>query len=59
MYSIRLEEDRFVFSYMNEDEYFITGDFEEGYVVYNNNMGEEAVYSSISFEECVTWVINS
>lgn len=57
MYSIRLEEDRFVFSYMNEDEYFITGDFEEGYVVYN--IGEEAVYSSISFEECVTWVINS
>lgn len=57
MYSIRLEEDRFVFSYMNEDEYFITGDFEEGYAVYN--IGEEAVYSSISFEECVTWVINS
>lgn len=57
MYSVRLEEDRFVFSYMNEDKYFITGDFEEGYVVYN--IGEEAVYISISFEECVTWVINS
>lgn len=32
MYSIRLEEDRFVFSYMNEDEYFIKGDFKDGYI---------------------------
>lgn len=57
MYCIRLEGNRFVFSYNNEDEYYITGDFTEGYTVYNSE--EEAVYSSISFEECVTWVINS
>lgn len=57
MYCIRLEGNRFVFSYNNEDEYYITRDFTEGYTVYNSE--EEAVYSSISFEECVTWVINS
>lgn len=57
MYNIRLADGAFVFSFRDVDEYVIRGDFTEGYVVYDAE--ETPLYTSISFEACVVWVINS
>ena len=42
-------------------EYSITGNFDDGYVVWNTKDGEDsdALYNSISFENCVVWCLNS
>ena len=57
MYNIRLADGAFVFSFRDVDKYVIKGDFTEGYVVYDAE--ETPLYTSISFEACVVWVINS
>lgn len=53
---IRLEMDNWIVN----DEYFITEGI-NGYEVYNCGTDEEAneLFSSTSFEECLTWIWNS
>lgn len=42
-------------------EYSIAGNFDDGYTVWNTKDGEDSdtLYSSISFEKCVVWCLNS
>lgn len=54
---VRLEMDNWIVN----DEYFITEGI-NGYEVYNCGSDEEEaneVFSSTSFEECLTWIWNS
>lgn len=54
---IRLEMDNWIVN----DEYFITEGI-NGYEVYNCGTDEEEsneLFSSTSFEECLTWIWNS
>ena len=39
--------------------YIISGDYDRGYFVYPEGNYKEQVYSSMSFEDCLTWVYNS
>lgn len=47
--------------YVINNEYVIKGDFEDGYVVYayDDEEEEEALYSSISLDNCLCWCLNS
>ena len=53
---IRLEYGDFVIG-----DYIISGDYQEGYQVWERNEeGKlEALYNNFSFEACVVWCLNS
>lgn len=42
-------------------EYSIAGNYDDGYTVWRTEDGEDSdtLYDSISFENCVTWCLNS
>ncbi len=42
-------------------EYSIAGNYDDGYTVWRTEDGEDSdtLYSSLSFEDCLTWCWNS
>lgn len=50
---------RLVDEHFEVGEYSIAGSFEDGYVVFNTEADGDVLYSSMSFEECVVWCLNS
>ena len=42
-------------------EYSIAGNYDDGYTVWRTADGEDGdtLYDNISFEDCVTWCLNS
>ena len=42
-------------------EYSIAGNYDDGYTVWKTDNGEDSdtLYNSLSFEDCVTWCLNS
>jgi len=46
-------------AYIINDEYVIKGNFDEGYVVYSyeDEDESEALYSSISLDNCLCWCL--
>ena len=45
-------------SYIIDETYVISGDYEEGYDVKKYDDGTQ-LYSSLSFENCLIWCFNS
>ena len=50
---------RLVDGHFEIGEYSISGSFDDGYVVFNTEADGDVLYSSMSFEECVVWCLNS